>query len=334
MRNDAMAIIGCIGAVGIVGLIGWLAGTYKWQPRRGWCLRRWLFISLALSAIAALAGCDPGQPGGRPAASGASTAASPATSTAASPATSATSTGITARCVTSAAKGTCGPYRYPAITYGQESDAKSPGPFGFLPFVGQNVWNPIPGWSQTLTTTDPGNWYATANMPTGNTSVVSFPNVGQQVSWVNNVAPRLSSYRSIYSSFSENMNMTSGTDAEAAYDIWLNDWNNEVMIQHDFSALRPRCSGIASTATFGGSGGVPVQNWNLCTYGSEIIWQLAGRNEQAGSVDILAMLTWLVRHGYLPQTTGMTAISYGFEICSTGGQPETFQVSRFSISVT
>ena len=58
MSNDAMAIIGCIGAVGIVGLIGWRVGTYKGQPRRGWCLHRWLFISLALFAVAALAGCD------------------------------------------------------------------------------------------------------------------------------------------------------------------------------------------------------------------------------------------------------------------------------------
>ena len=330
MSNDAMAIIGCIGAVGIVGLIGWRVGTYKGQPRRGWCLHRWLFISLALFAVAALAGCDAGQPGEKPAASGARTAASSAPSPTSTGTTA--STGATARCVTSAAKGSCGPYRYPAITYGQNSDAQSPGPFGFLPFVGQNVWNPIPGWSQTLTATDPGNWYATANMPTGNTSVVSFPNIGQQISWVNNVPPQLSSYNSIYSSFSENMNMTSGTDAEAAYDIWLNNWNNEVMIQNDFSALRPRCSTIASTATFGGSGGVPVQNWNLCTYGSEIIWQLDNRSEQSGSVDILAMLTWLVRHRYLPQKTGMTAISYGFEICSTGGRPETFKVSRFSIS--
>ena len=168
--------------------------------------------------------------------------------------------------------------------------------------MGQNVWNPVPGWSQMLTATGPGNWHVTANMPTGNESVVSFPNIGQQVSWnKNSLPPPLSGFTSIYSSFSENMNATSRTNAEAAYDIWLNDWKNEVMIQHDFSALRPRCSTIASTATFGGSGGVPVQKWNLCTYGSEIIWQLADRSEQSGSVDILGMLTWLVRHGYCSQ---------------------------------
>ena len=137
---------------------------------------------------------------------------------------------------------------------------------------------------------------------------------------------------SIYSSFSENMNETSGTDAEAAYDIWLNNWGERGDDPERFLCSPARCATIASTATFGGSGGVPVQNWNLCQFGSELIWQLAGRNEQSGSVDILAMLTWLVSHGYLPQRSGLTGISYGFEICSTGGRPETFTLSQFSIS--
>jgi hypothetical protein len=223
-------------------------------------------------------------------------------------------------CVTSAPSGSCGPYTYPQIT-GSDGQNTS---------VGQDVWNRIPGWSQTLHATDPGNWYVTANMPAGNTAVVSFPNTGQNIDWVNGAPPPLSSYTSIYSSFAENMHGTSGTSAEAAYDIWLNNWGNEVMIQHDI-VNRGTCP-VLATAAFGGSGGVPVQDWNLCKYGSELIWQLSGSGEQSGSVDILAMLTWLVSHGYLPQGSGLTAISYGFEICSTGGQPETFQVSRFSIS--
>ena len=72
--------------------------------------------------------------------------------------------------------------------------------------------------------------------------------------------------------------------------------------------------------------------FSLCKYGSELIWQLPGAPERAGSVDILAMLNWLVRRGYLPQGSGLTDISYGFEIYSSGGRPETFTVSRFSIS--
>jgi hypothetical protein len=263
---------------------------------------RWLFISSALFATAVLAGCSSSSTAGNP------------TASATSPPSMQGNNGTA--CVTAALKGACGPYRYPAIT---ASD-------GANTFVSQNVWNPIPQWSQTLHATSPGSWYVTANMPGGNTAVVSFPDASEEYYYKNT----LTGWSAIFSSFAENMNQTSATSAEAAYDIWLNGWRNEVMIQHDI-INRGSCS-VLAIASFGGSGGVPVQGWNLCTYGSELIWQLRGAPEQAGSVDILAMLTWLERHGYLPQASELVNISYGFEICSTGGRPETFTVSRFSIS--
>lgn len=274
-----------------------------------------LWIALAVLGIAALTGCDSGHAAGSAATPAASTAAGPTPTTTSLPG-AATGTGSTAACVTSAAKGDCGPYRDPAIT---QSDGQNT-------IVGQNVWNPIPGWSQTLHATGPGDWYVTANMPAGNTAVVSFPNTGQEYYYTNTLA----GFRSIYSSFSENMHPASGTSAEAAYDIWLNDWHNEVMIQQDI-VNRGTCP-VQATVTFGGSGGVPVQKWNLCKYGSELIWQLSGAREQSGTVNVLAMLTWLMSHGYLPHGSGLTDISYGFEVCSTGGRAETFTVSRFSIS--
>jgi hypothetical protein len=227
-------------------------------------------------------------------------------------------------CVTSAAKGSCGPYLYPAITGSNGSNTT----------VGQDVWNPISGWSQTLYATDPGSWQVTANMPLGNTAVVSFPNTGE--SYDSNL---LTSFSSLYSSFSETMNPTSGTSAEAGYDIWLNDWNNEVMIQHDMVNRGGPCGPVLATASFGGHGGVPTQSWNLCQYGSEIIWQLPAPGngnvygEHSGSVDVLAMLEWLVNNGgYLPKGSNLTAIGYGFEVCSTGGVDETFEVNSFTIT--
>jgi hypothetical protein len=225
-------------------------------------------------------------------------------------------------CVTSAAMGSCGPYLYPAITGSDGSNTT----------VGQDVWNPISGWSQTLHATNPGNWYATANLPADNTAVVSYPNTGE--SYDSNL---LTGFSSIASSFSETMNPTAATRAEAAYDIWLNNWNNEVMIQHDMVNRGGPCGPVLATVSFGGSGGVPAKSWILCQYGSELIWQVAGSGdvygEQSGSVDILAMLTWLVNnHGYLPQGSSLTAIGYGFEICSTGGVDETFQVKSFTIT--
>jgi hypothetical protein len=194
--------------------------------------------------------------------------------------------------------------------------------------VGQDVWNPISGWHQTLSATDPGNWSVTANMPTGNTAVVSFPNTG-----ANYNSPLLSSFPAIYSSFSESMPTTSATDAHAAYDLWFNNWKNEVMIQNDFTPGGFRCNSYEASASFGGSNGVPVQTWYLCQFGSELIWQLKA-NEPSGSVDIKAMTTWLENKGYMPQSSTITALSYGFEISSTGAQNETFRVSNFSISTS
>ena len=64
-------------------------------------------------------------------------------------------------------QGSCGPYTYPQIQ-GNPSEIT----------VEQDVWNPISGWQQTLTATNPGSWQVTANMPDKNTAVISFPNTG------------------------------------------------------------------------------------------------------------------------------------------------------------
>jgi hypothetical protein len=176
-------------------------------------------------------------------------------------------------------------------------------------------------------------------MPAGNTSVVSYPSLGANFGRKTNVPTPLKSYSTIRSRFSEHMNATKGTSAWAAFDIWLGRNGcsgcdrTEVMIQHDF-AHNGTCSSVAK-AKFPGAGGVS-QYWHLCQYGSELIWKL-GRSErrkhseQVGVVHILPMLRWLVSHNYLPKGTGLWLIGYGWEICSTGGQKETFRVKAFSL---
>src|SRR5262249_5259165 len=128
-----------------------------------------------------------------------------------------------------------------------------------------------------------------------NTAVVSFPDASEQYYYKNT----LTCWSAIYSSFAADMNPSGATSAEAAYDIWLNNWHNEAMIQHEI--VNSGSCPVLATACFDGSGGVPMQDCNLCKYGTELIWQLRGASERARSVDILAMLTWLERHGYLPQ---------------------------------
>ncbi len=199
------------------------------------------------------------------------------------------------------------------------------------------MWSARSGTTQTLTATGADSWSVAANAgPAGYTGVQTYPDTQQLYTRSNNTPDPLSDFSSIISSFTENMNAGSGTSAEAAYDIWLGqnastNGADEVMIWND-QANRGTCGGatVETSASFGGSGGVPQQNWTLCKNGGELIWYLTGSNEQSGSVDVLSMLTWLESHGYLPAGSGVNQIDYGFEICSTPGA-ETFSVSQFAI---
>jgi len=201
------------------------------------------------------------------------------------------------------------------------------------------MWGANSGTTQTLTASGPGSWSVVANsLPRGYTGVQTYPDTQQIYTTTNDSPDPLSGFSSIISSFTENMNAVSGTSAEAAYDIWLGqntstNYADEVMIWNDM-ASRGTCGGatVEANANFGGSNGVPQQNWTLCKWGgSELIWYLTSGNEQSGTVDVLSMLTWLESHGYLPAGSGLNQIDYGFEICSTGAVPETFTVSQYGI---
>jgi len=218
-------------------------------------------------------------------------------------------------CVTSAADGSCGPYQ----------DSQIAASDGNNTFVGNDVWNPIPGWSQTLTAYGPDTWKAVVDMPAGNTAIVSYPDVQQLYNDV-----RVSGYTSMTSSFTETMNATSGTVGEAAWDIWCNNWNDEVMIWVDNHGQDLASSGD----TYLGNTVIGGQTWDVYRNGpsgSELIVAL-DHNEQTGTVNILATLTYLQQHGWLAGSSTLTAVDFGAEFASTGGQHETFQVSRYTIA--
>lgn len=241
------------------------------------------------------------------------------TRTTRAPSSSLTRTGV--RCVTSARMGHCPFGRYPGITGARTA-----------PYVDQNVWGPISGWRQTLYATSPGNWYVTAKMAAGNTAVVSFPNTG----FFYNKA--LSRFSSIVSSFTVRIPARAGTNAEASYDIWFNKTGaiDEVMIQNDYSPGRgPGCgTWKARSVRFGGTRGVPAHPWDLCVNGSTAYWETANGNMPSGTINVLAMLKWLVRHRQLRAGVQLSAFSYGFEISSTGGVKEKFRVSRFKAAAS
>ncbi|MGA3334053.1 MAG: hypothetical protein ABSC62_07810, partial [Terracidiphilus sp.] len=212
---------------------------------------------------------------------------------------------------------------------------------GYNTYVTQDVWNPPSGsWSQTLYSTNPGDWYVSVNFPTDSSGAIhSYPDTNQLYN-----GETVGSFSALYSSFSESAPSSAPTVGDYGYDIWSNT-GLEVMIQHQVAGEGP-CQNwmtlLASNVQFGGTNGVPVKTWNLCKNGSsstaELVWEPTNSGGayfgfSSGSVDIKAMIQYLINNGIeWSSSTGLGAIDYGFEICSTGGTNQTFAVNSFTLT--
>jgi hypothetical protein len=229
---------------------------------------------------------------------------------------------------TSAPNGVLGPYSYPKITNTN----------GYNTYVGNNMWAAGgSGMTQTLTVGDPGAWYVVAKASAGKTAVLSYPNTQQLFNnWSGSgwdgsgtkTDTPISRLKQLTSTFAENMNATPGTNAEAAYDVWLSGTSGptEIMIWIDNANRGTGGATQIGTGTFGG------QKWTLLQYqGGEVIWS-SDANKQSGTVDILAMLRDLQSRHLVSAGASIGQIDFGFEICSTGGVPETFSVSHYSLT--
>ena len=253
------------------------------------------------------------------------------TSSAPSPTTASTSppagpSPTTAACVTQEHDGTCGPYDYPPISNSN----------GHTTYTGNNMWSCGPNTDttscgpQTLTAYDPGHWSATSTQASGNTAVLTYPEVQQVFTKTTNTDPAISAFASITSDFTETMNPQAGTDAEAAYDLWISNTSGpgEIMIWIDNVGRGSGGARQIGTATIAGQA-FTVYEWGT----GEIIFSL-DQNEQSGTVDILATLKWLQGRGLVGAGARLGQVDFGFEICSTGGRPEKFAVSRYTLTST
>jgi hypothetical protein len=239
-------------------------------------------------------------------------------------------------CVTSSPSGNCGPYSYSGIVSSN----------GYDTYVANNCWAD-PSCKQTVTAHGPGDWSVTGTEPAGNTGVKTYPDVSQLTNdWCpadnqwstcttgENVP--VSSLSSLTSTYSESMPHNAGTDAEAGYDIWTN-YSSDIMIWVDNVNRGTGGAAKIGTAVIGG------QDFTVYQYGGtggEIIFSLDGSggtgtfaNQQSGTVDILGALDWVQSNGYASDLS-ISQIDFGWEICSTGGAPETFSLSQYGIKAS
>lgn len=205
------------------------------------------------------------------------------------------------------------------------------------PHTGFNVSNDM--WNcpqracgrQEIWANSSSDWGVVSTMAKGNTEVLVYPAV-QELFGANNQPAPLAKARELVSTFRESMPTTPGTIGEAAYDIWLNNWNTEVMIwvdnQHQ-RFYRP----VVATATFGGQRFTVYRAPGTSHgYPSGPVFFVLNHNETSGTIDILAVFRWLQHSGFLSSGASLDAVDFGWEICSTNGVPEYFSVSHYTLA--
>jgi len=158
-----------------------------------------------------------------------------------------------------------------------------------------------------------------SNQPTGNTEIMTYPDVSGLYTGTDTP---VSQFSAIYNRFSESM--PSDVIGEAADDIWLNNWDIEIMMWVDTHNEDP-----GSWLPVIGHADISGQNWTIYKNGSEFIFKL-DHNETSGTTHVLPAIHWLMNRGYVPGDAGLTAVQFGWEIAGTHG-PEEFNLNSYSL---
>jgi hypothetical protein len=196
---------------------------------------------------------------------------------------------------------------------------ESSGPFawwnngGFR--VNNDEWNPAAG-PQMIWANSSSDWGVKSDQAAGNTAVETYPAVKEDFGNV----PVLS-LPTITDGFTESMPNVAGLDAEAAVDVWLNNFGTEVMIWVDNHGQTPAGNIIAHVTISG-------QSFAVWQRGVTYTFALNG-NETSGQANILASVQWLMQQGYVPGGSTLRQVDFGWEIASTGGSPQDFAVTNY-----
>ena len=145
----------------------------------------------------------------------------------------------------------------------------------------------------------------------------------------------LNNIKSLTSDFTESMPQLPGLDAEAAYDLWLNNWQTEVMVWVETAPGKQRnltYNGMTKDGTYT-YGGQKFALWHSGKGIKGFYVFLLDHNEKSGTVDLKAMLETMVSLGYIPATSPLTQIPFGWEVSDTNGKPVTFSLSRFAVNL-
>jgi hypothetical protein len=236
-------------------------------------------------------------------------------------------------------------FAYPGITTSN----------GWGTYIANNCLDDGACVGQKLEANNYNDWQVTANEPAGNGSVMVGPELQNQTNdwcaadkqWDSTLQfgcssgsetdTPIASVSSWTSSVTDYIPHNSQTIAEGAWDIWTN-YTADIMVWNDIVG---RCNPGSFGQTVLGTGvQIGGHTYDVRRYGDvggEIIFTEEGpggvgtcAQDSSETIDLLGILNWVQSHGIVSNITVGLA-DYTFEICSTGGSPETFGVSSFTM---
>jgi len=199
-------------------------------------------------------------------------------------------------------------------------------------YVHNNMWNisKYPSLKETLEACSHASWNvtATADDSAHNGEVKTYPNVHKDFQGSGAFGePAWSSFKTMRSTFA-----AAGPGVgiyDVAYDIWMNGvpGNREIMIWTENHGQRPAGDIVASGVSFSGI------TWDVWATGDNGYLAFTPKSTlPSGSLDIKAMIDYLVAHGRVPASSTLGQVCFGVEIVSTDGKPATFRFTDFSLT--
>jgi Flp pilus assembly protein TadB len=165
------------------------------------------------------------------------------------------------------------------------------------------------------------HWGVESNQP-GGSSLKSYPCVKTTVEG----NPQYSSLRFLRSSFTESMPSTVSLVASATYTVWLDNRQVQVAMWVDNHNRKPGGKPIGEILFFKNDFMVYKNSSTMYTF------VLTGTQQTSGTVHLLSALRWLVHHGKLNTTDIVNEVDFGWQIASTGGTAQDFNVTRYGVS--